>query len=107
MSKSFTRFGNRRFNVDIVMVFGALIIPTVIIISSFIYFKTVDATRTITGSLVDKVSNSVIEKTSNYLKPAQILTEIAPSLIQAGDKKLKPVFNPNSKVLFSTSSNMV
>lgn len=89
LNKSLVPFKNRRFNVDIVMVFGALIIPTVLITSSFIYFKTVEATRTITASLVDKVSNSVIEKTSNYLKPAQILTEIAPSLIRAGDQRLE------------------
>jgi adenylate cyclase len=81
-------FGNRRFKVDIVMVFCALVVPTVIIISSFTYFKTVEATRTITNSLVEKVSNAVIEKTANYLKPAQILAEIAPSIIKSSKQKL-------------------
>lgn len=72
---------NRRFKVDIVVVFCALIIPTALIISIFTYHKTVAATMKISNSLIEKVTQAVIEKTTNYLSPAQVLSQIAPIVI--------------------------
>lgn len=72
----------RRFQVDIVFVFCVIIIPTVITISGFTYYKTVGATLETTNTLVEKVTEAVIEKTTNYLKPAQVLAEVVPLIVR-------------------------
>jgi len=80
----------RSFKVDIVFLFCAIIIPTVIAITTFTYKKNRTATMEMTNSLVEKITNAVIEKTMNYLKPAQALSEITSRLLKNPEIDIGP-----------------
>lgn len=86
---SLARHSQRRFKVDIVVVFCALVVTTVVIISGYTYYKMVETTRSITNELIDRVSHAVIEKTAGYLQPAQGLAEIVPSILQGREVALE------------------
>lgn len=71
----------RPFKLDIVFLFCLIIIPTVIFISTFTYYKNSAAALEMTNRLVERITDAVIEKTTNYLKPAHVLATITSRLL--------------------------
>lgn len=77
----FSRFLIRPFKLDIVFLFCLIIIPTVMAVTTFTYYKNSAAVLEMTNKLVEKITNAVIEKTTNYLKPAHVLATITSQLL--------------------------
>lgn len=75
------RLRNRAFKVDIVFLFCAIIIPTVLAVTTFSYHQNSKAALEMTHDLVKKITDSVMEATMNYLRPAQIYSEITANVM--------------------------
>lgn len=85
------RKGLRRpFKVDIIFLFCAIIIPTVIAVTTFTYKKNSAAALEMTTRLVEKISSAVIEKTTNFMQPAQVLSEITSQLLKEPNTDIGP-----------------
>ena len=77
----FSRLRIRPFKLDIVFLFCLIIIPTVMAVTTFTYNKNSAAALEMANKLVEKITNAVIEKTTNYLKPAHVLASITSRLL--------------------------
>ena len=64
--------------VSILSAFTSLLIVTVIIIVSYIYYSNSKEMLNISDQFFNQVTETVIEKTTNYLKPASILVDMNP-----------------------------
>jgi adenylate cyclase len=85
------RKGLRRpFKVDIIFLFCAIIIPTVIAVTTFTYKKNSAAALEMTTRLVEKISSAVIEKTTNFMQPAQVISEITSQLLKDPNTDIGP-----------------
>ncbi len=78
----------RTFKVDIVFVFTALIVATVLLLSCFSYFENRKSTIELIEGNFDEEAKSVISKTDNYLRTAQIAAEISTELFDDPDLRL-------------------
>ena len=83
----------RPFKVDIVMLFCAIIIPAVIAITSFTYYKNSAAALKMVHLLAEKMTRAVMEKTVNHLKPAQATAEITARLVADPEMDIGPGSN--------------
>ncbi len=80
-SSLIARLRNRAFKVDIVFLFCAIIIPTVLTVTTFSYHQNSKAALEMTHDLVKKITDSVMDATINYLRPAQIYSEITANVM--------------------------
>ena len=82
-------FKKRTFKVDIVFVFTFLIVLTVVIITSFVYFKNKTATLKLVKLNFRKEADAVLTKTENYMQNAQVTAEIASKVFNRPELKLR------------------
>ena len=78
----------RTFKVDIVFVFTALIVATVLLLSSFSYFKNKSSTIELIHGNFEEKSESVMYKTDSYMRTAQLAAEIATEVFNDTDADL-------------------
>lgn len=81
---------NRPFKLNIIFVFGLILIPTVITIAAFTYYKNSRAALEMANTLVEKITRAVIEKTTNFMEPAQIFADISAALVKDSNIDLGP-----------------
>ena len=72
----------RAFKVDIVFLFCAIIIPTVVLITTFTYYKNSKAAMTMTSGFARQVTAALIRDTDNYMKPVQVIADISARLLK-------------------------
>ncbi|HCE44607.1 MAG TPA: hypothetical protein DET40_13760 [Lentisphaeria bacterium] len=88
-NKSLLKFLEKRtFKVDIVFVFTALIVATVLLLACFSYFENRKSTIELIRGNFEEEARSVISKTDNYLRNAQIAAEISTELFDGPDPRL-------------------
>jgi adenylate cyclase len=97
-------FKKRTFKIDIVFVFTFLIIITVVIITSFVYFKNKAATLKLVNLNFKKEADAVLTKTENYMQNAQITTAIATKVFNKSALKLT-LNSQESTYLLNTVKN--
>ncbi len=78
----------RTFKVDIVFVFTFLIVLTVVIITSFVYFENRASTLELVQLNFKKEADAVLTKTNYYLQGAQLTAEIATKVFDVPDSNL-------------------
>lgn len=78
------------FKIDIVFLFCLILIPTVITVTTYTYRKNSTAALTMSNHLVEKITTAVIEKTTNFLKPAQVMSQLAARLVELPSLDIGP-----------------
>ena len=84
------KFLSRPFKIDIVVIFCLILIPTVMVIATYSYYKNSRAALSMANRLVEKITASVVDKTTNYMLPAQRISMITSSLLKESGYELKP-----------------
>jgi len=79
----------RKFNVDIVFVFAILMVITVFGIISVVYYQSKKSALADARKQFNQAARTLIEKSDNYLKTAQLSAEIATQLFLKKDLKLQ------------------
>ena len=78
------------FKVDIVFLFCLIIIPTVIAVTTYTYKKNSAAALEMSNRLVEKITTAVIEKTTNFMSPAQVTSQLTAQLVRLPDVNILP-----------------
>jgi adenylate cyclase len=78
----------RTFKVDIVFVFTALIVATVLLLSCFSYFENKASTLALIHGNFEEEAKAVMYKTDNYMRAAQLTAEITTELFDDPDLEL-------------------
>lgn len=80
----------RTFKLDIVLVFSSLIIIAITIIVAFTYFQNRKETLRLANHIMDQTARAVIEKTVEYLSPAQSIAELSAELLSSDNLDTTP-----------------
>jgi hypothetical protein len=78
------------FKVDIVFLFCLIIIPTVIAVTTYTFKKNSAAALEMSNRLVEKITTAVIEKTTNFMTPAQVTSQLTAQLVSLPDVNILP-----------------
>jgi len=74
----------RKLRVDILTVFGGLLVITVLVVILFTYRNTTRVVRLLCDDIMAKTTNAVINRTTHYLMPAARLAEVSSHIAGAG-----------------------
>ncbi|HEY5719088.1 MAG TPA: cache domain-containing protein, partial [Gammaproteobacteria bacterium] len=84
----------RTFKLDIVVVFSSLIVVTMAAITAFTYVQNRRESLSLADRIMDQTAQAVIEKTIEYLSPAQTAAELSSELLR--DEGI--VIGPDSEI---------
>ena len=71
---------SRTLQVNILVAFATLLVTTVLVIVGYTYRQNSKAVLNLSDDLISQVTKTVLEKTTNYLSPAAIMTQASATI---------------------------